>query len=143
MTLKNPTNYEKGKTLVFLVRHGDRIHISGNPNLGLKIPGPGLSALGKKQAKSVAKKFAKIKKRYEDSWAKASQPIPGEREIGIRERYYAPPWQFNDIIGYLQIGWDLGKYITGHIFLKLKHIPKTHYKRKYIPPNYSTMLEDI
>ncbi|MCK5149424.1 histidine phosphatase family protein [Candidatus Pacearchaeota archaeon] len=61
MTLKNPKNYEKGKTLVFLVRHGDRIHISGNPNLGLKIPGPGLSALGKKQAKSVAKKFAKVK----------------------------------------------------------------------------------
>lgn len=61
MVLQNPTIYEEGKTMVFLVRHGDRTHIPGNPNLGLRIPDPGLSKVGKKQAKEVAKKFSKIK----------------------------------------------------------------------------------
>jgi len=61
MVLRNFTKFENGKTLVFFVRHGSRIHIPENPNLGLRIPGPGLSALGKKQAKLVAKKFSKIK----------------------------------------------------------------------------------
>jgi broad specificity phosphatase PhoE len=61
MVLKNPNKYQKGKTFVYLVRHGDRIFIEGGKDEGLKKIGPGLSALGKKQAKSVAKEFLKLK----------------------------------------------------------------------------------
>ncbi len=81
--LKNPTQYEKGKTLVFLVRHGDRIHIPGNPNLGLRIPGPGLNALGKKQAKAIAKKFSKIKKEIDVLYSSdMARSIETAKEIG-------------------------------------------------------------
>jgi broad specificity phosphatase PhoE len=61
MVLKNPSEYQKGKTFVYLVRHGDRIFIKGGKDEGLKKGGPGLSALGKKQAKSVAREFLKLK----------------------------------------------------------------------------------
>jgi hypothetical protein len=56
MVLKNPDKYQLGKTIIYFVRHGDRIHIPGTPE-----PHDfSLSAKGKKQAKDVAKKFAKI-----------------------------------------------------------------------------------
>lgn len=57
MVLKNPNEYQKGKTTIYFVRHGDRIHIPDTP-------GPhdfSLSPKGVRQAKEVAKKFAKIK----------------------------------------------------------------------------------
>ncbi|MFA5019800.1 MAG: phosphoglycerate mutase family protein [Candidatus Pacearchaeota archaeon] len=59
--LKNPNEFDKGKTIVYFIRHGERVHIPDKKNFGLEIPGPGLSALGKKQAKKVAKEISKIK----------------------------------------------------------------------------------
>ena len=57
MVLKNPTKYEIGKTIVFFVRHGDRIHIPGTPPPhDLSLSKKGLS-----QAKNVANKFYKIR----------------------------------------------------------------------------------
>jgi len=83
MVLKNPKQYEKGKTLVFLVRHGDRKHIHGNLDLGLQIPGPGLSVLGKKQARIVAKKFGKIKKEIDVLYSSnMTRSIETAKEIG-------------------------------------------------------------
>ena len=83
MTLKNPTKYEKEKTLVFLVRHGDRIHIPENKEIGLRIPGPGLSTLGKKQAKQVAKKFSKIKNQIDVLYSSnMARSIETAEEIG-------------------------------------------------------------
>jgi broad specificity phosphatase PhoE len=61
MVLKHPNQYQKGKTMVYLIRHGDRIFVPNSPNEGLNLHGPGLSKLGKKQAKAVAKKFAGMK----------------------------------------------------------------------------------
>ncbi len=57
MVLKNPTKHEIGKTIVFFVRHGDRIHIPG----ALPPRDFSLSLKGVKQAKEVANKFYKIK----------------------------------------------------------------------------------
>jgi len=57
MVLKNPNEYLKGKTTVYFVRHGERIHI---PN-SLYPHDFSLTPKGIKQAKEVAKKFAKIK----------------------------------------------------------------------------------
>ncbi len=50
MALKNPNEWEREKTIIFFVRHGDRL-----PN------GARLTKLGKKQAKEVAREFKKIK----------------------------------------------------------------------------------
>ena len=80
---KNPTKHEQGKTRVFLVRHGDRIHIPENKGLELRIPGPGLSALGKKQAKEIAKKFSKIKKEIDVIYSSnMARSIETAEEIG-------------------------------------------------------------
>ncbi len=59
MVLKNPNKYQEGKTFVYFVRHGERI--SSKEDMNLEAGNLGLSSLGKKQAKEVAKKFTKIK----------------------------------------------------------------------------------
>jgi probable phosphoglycerate mutase len=55
--MKNPDEYQKGKTIVYFVRHGDRIHIPGTcyPH------DFSLSSKGKKQAKNMAKNFLELK----------------------------------------------------------------------------------
>ena len=61
MVLKNTNEYTKGRTIVYFVRHGDRMHLAHDKNAGFEKGGPGLSVLGKKQAKEVAKKLVRIK----------------------------------------------------------------------------------
>src|SRR3989344_2814050 len=58
MVLKNPNEYQKGKTIVYFIRHGDRLERKEDEP---SHSDPGLSKKGIKQAKAVAKKFAKIK----------------------------------------------------------------------------------
>jgi len=45
------------------------------------------------------------------------------------QRWYWPPWKFNDIVGYLNIGMDGGKCLTADIFLRRKCFPRKHYWR--------------
>ncbi len=57
MVLKNPSEYDKGKTILLLIRHAERIKIPGTPE-------PHDFSLSKKgilQAKSLAKKLSKMK----------------------------------------------------------------------------------
>jgi broad specificity phosphatase PhoE len=60
MVLKNPNEFQKERTLVYFVRHGERIHIPNKKEAGLEIPGPGLTKEGINQAKKVAKEFSRI-----------------------------------------------------------------------------------
>jgi broad specificity phosphatase PhoE len=58
MVLKNPSQYNLGKTIVYFIRHGERIHISGE-----KEPHDfSLTKKGISQANRVAKELYKIKK---------------------------------------------------------------------------------
>jgi len=83
MVLKNPTEYEKGKTIVYFVRHGDRLHIPNKKDIGLKYPGPGLSKLGKKQAKNLAKEFLKKKREIDILYCSGmTRAIETAQEIG-------------------------------------------------------------
>jgi hypothetical protein len=56
-------------------------------------------------------------------------------EPGLRVRYEDiwqwPPWKFNDIVGYLDVGMDGGSCMTGNIFLKRKCFPRQARERKY------------
>ena len=61
MVLKHTNEWTKGRTIVYFVRHGDRIHVPNKKDAGFEEGGPGLSVLGKKQAREVAKKFVRIK----------------------------------------------------------------------------------
>ncbi len=105
MVLNNPNKHEIGKTIVYFVRHGDRIHVKNSPHEGLKIPGLGLSKLGKKQAKSIAKKFSKIKneidKFYSSDMTRAIETaeIIG-KEIGKKPNIIKGISEFNKIV------WD-------------------------------------
>jgi broad specificity phosphatase PhoE len=54
---KKREDYEIGKTIIYFVRHGDRLETTDNS----RIPGPGLSVKGHAQAKAIAKKFVKLK----------------------------------------------------------------------------------
>jgi hypothetical protein len=44
--------------------------------------------------------------------------------------WWLPPWRFNDIVGYLDIGMDMGEYLTGEIYLKRKFFPRDHRLRR-------------
>jgi len=61
MSIRNPNEHEKDKTIVYLIRHGDRKILKNDKGVGLIHPGPGLTALGKKQARELAKKLIKRK----------------------------------------------------------------------------------
>jgi hypothetical protein len=47
----------------------------------------------------------------------------------MEQRWYWPPWKFNDIVGYLNIGMDGGKCLTADIFLRREYFPRKHYWR--------------
>ncbi len=76
------------------------------------------------------KKWTKTLKSWEDTWSCTGVSLSEKRKTLPQEICYAPPWQHSDIIGYVQVRWDLGVHVTGYIFLKLKYIPKDHHKRK-------------
>jgi len=90
MVIKNPNEYQKGKTFVYFVRHGDRKLIPKtpeNPYPGISIPGPSLNTKGKKQAREVAKEFAKIKERVDLVYSSSmTRAIETAKEIGKNTR---------------------------------------------------------
>lgn len=81
--LKNPNEFEKGKTIVYFIRHGERIHIPNSPDIGILIPGPGLTKKGKSQAKKVAKELSKIKSEIDVLYcSEMTRAIETANEIG-------------------------------------------------------------
>jgi broad specificity phosphatase PhoE len=103
MVLENPDKYQKGKTMVYFVRHGDKIHIPGRKDIGLVPGGPGLNPLGKKQAKEVAKKFSKIKKEIDKFYSSdmnraiETAEIIG-KEIGKKPEIIKGISEFNKVV---------------------------------------------
>jgi hypothetical protein len=44
--------------------------------------------------------------------------------------WWWPPWKFNDIVGFIEIGMDIGDCLTADIFLQRKYLPKQHPSRR-------------
>jgi len=105
MVLKNPSEFQEGKTIVYFVRHGDRIHIPGNKDIGLISGGPGLSVLGKRQAKEVAKKFSKIKKEIDKIYSSDMNRAIETAEI-IGKQINKNPKIIEGISEFNKIVWD-------------------------------------
>lgn len=83
MTLKNPDKFQKDKTFVYFIRHGDRIFIPNSKGIGLIKGGPGLSPLGKKQAIEVSKKMSKISTEIDKFYSSSmTRAIETAKQIG-------------------------------------------------------------
>jgi len=57
------------------------------------------------------------------SFGKPFDNLSQEMKLGYENRWFWPPWIFNDVIGYLKIGSDGGGCLVGEIFLKRKLFP--------------------
>jgi len=58
------------------------------------------------------------KKKVEKMWGQPFNQISDENKRWLEEFWWWPPWKFNDIVGYLDIGMDIGNCLTADIFLK-------------------------
>lgn len=100
MVLKNPTKHEIGKTIVFFVRHGDRIHILGTPE-----PHDfSLSKKGIQQAKDVANKLKKIKSEIDILYSSTMKRAVETAEI-IGKQIKKKPIQIKELSEFNTILW--------------------------------------
>lgn len=64
---------------------------------------------------------------------KSGVPFEQLSEISRKRRedlWWWPPWKFNDIVGFIEIGMDIGDYLTADIYLKRKYLPRDHVNRR-------------
>ena len=73
----------------------------------------------------------KMMKNMELRWRKPYNEIPSEIRIDEEERCWRPPWAFNGIVGYVDVGMDTGVRLTGNIFLMRKYFPKYSRVKSY------------
>lgn len=66
----------------------------------------------------------KEKKQLEEECSKPFEKFSESTKRMWENIWQWPPWKFNDILGYLDIGTDGGGCLTANIFLKRKYIPK-------------------
>lgn len=89
----------------------------------------------RQEADRDRKKNIKI---LESSWNKPYGLIPDRVKSDEENSHEWPPWEFNDIIGFVDIGMDQCDRLTGNIFLMRKLLSKKHHKnlyRKYHSPS--------
>jgi len=72
----------------------------------------------------------------EKKWVEKGSPGPFDEfsegaKFTWEETWWWPPWKFNDIVGYLEVGMDIGRSLTGDIYLKRKYFPKDRRERRF------------
>jgi len=106
MTLANFNEYKKGKTFVFLIRHGDR----NEEQKGIpKHPGPGLSKIGTLEAKKLAKQIKPFSKKI-DSFYCSDMIRTLQTVKEINKITHLKPKIFHDLSEFNKIIW------TGKIY---------------------------
>ena len=68
----------------------------------------------------------KEKKKHEKNYGEPFDKLSDSQKRWYENYWWWPPWKFNDVIGYLDIGTDGGDCLTADIFLKRKYLPKGH-----------------
>ena len=92
----------------------------------------------KKYYQDAEKDKEKNIKLLESSWQKPYDQISDHVKRDMENSHEWPPWEFNDIIGFVDIGMDAADRLTGNIFLMRKYLRKDHHKnyyRKYHTPS--------
>ena len=76
-------------------------------------------------------------KSVESLLGKPFDQIPKGNRTNHEDGCWYPSWQFNDIIGFVDVGMDASDRLTGNIFLMRKHFPKEAWEvrnRRYDKP---------
>ncbi len=67
----------------------------------------------------------------ERDWGRSFDQLPTHIRIHWKDRWYWPPWFFNDVVGFLKLGMTGEDELAGDIFLKRRHFPLTAPERLY------------
>ncbi len=136
--IKNPNEYEKGKTTVIFVRHGDRIHFD-DPWVGLVTPGPGLNKLGKKQAKDVSKKLSKFKSQIDALYCSdMTRAMETAEEIG--KKIGKKPVVVKEISEFAHAVWKKKFYTKEFWVHYLKHLNSLKALDKILKANKGKLI---
>lgn len=67
----------------------------------------------------------------EKKWHRSFEEIPAHIRIHWKDRWYWPPWYYNDLVGYLRIGSGIDGTVAGDVFLKRRHFLLSAPERLY------------
>lgn len=70
-------------------------------------------------------------KAVEELWGKPYDKVPRTNRINYEDRCWLPPWEFNDIIGYVDVGMDATDRLVGNMYLMRKYFPKESWEMRY------------
>jgi len=73
------------------------------------------------------------KARLGSSYGYRFDQLTPEMQAQWESLWWWPPWRFNDIIGYLDIGMDIGGCLTAEIYLRWKSLPRSSRERQRLP----------
>lgn len=79
--------------------------------------------------KNKAKVVKKIKEFDKTSPTPFAQ-LSHDDKVWWEEHWYSPPWRFNDIVGYLDVGINIGNDLIAFVYLKRKCLPHTGIKKR-------------
>ena len=89
-------------------------------------------AMSKSKYETTAeKRFRQKIKPFEQTWGEPFDKFPPERQAQYHDMWDHGPWKFNAIAGFIDIGLGTGSYLTAHIYLRRKYLPKKHFRRAY------------
>jgi len=73
---------------------------------------------------------AKNKREGEKCWGVPFEQLSESSKRIWENLWWWPPWKFNDIVGFVEIGMDIGDCLTADIFMKRKYLPKNDPSRR-------------
>ena len=85
----------------------------------------------------------KMMESMESNWGKPYDEIPREIRIDAENRCWWPPWAFNAIVGYVDVGIDIGVRLTGNVFLMRRYFPKDSRENRYRKLDSKTKKDQI
>lgn len=75
------------------------------------------------------REVAAQKAALEREWGAAFDELPPHVRLAWKDRFYWPPWYFNDTVGQVKIGSDGEDALLADVFLERRHFPPTALER--------------
>lgn len=72
-----------------------------------------------------AEKIEKQKKEFDETSPVPFDELNHNDKTFWLDKWELPPWQFNNVVGYLDVGINIGNDLVAFIFLKRKFLPKS------------------